>query len=130
MVAGRDRLLGCFMGRPPDRGERAWWLAVATGLCGWGTAREDSRGPPSQERWLTRSRALGWGFLWESCSERDPYSTAAWKQPESNPGGGDGVGRAVDALEPLDHCLPGPVCLGNTLSHTHRTQTQSLRSWG
>lgn len=42
----------------------------------------------------------------------------------------EGVGRAVDALEPLDHSLPGPVCLGNTLSHTHRTQTQSLPSWG
>ena len=87
-------------------------------LRGWGTPQGGSQAP------FLRSTGASSGMLRWGSPVGSHLSLlgvrAAWKQPESYTGGGDGVGRAADAVE---HCVR------NTVSHMHRAQAKKRRSW-
>lgn len=117
MVTGRDCLLSCFMGRPPARppvgsvhGGWRWPLASVGGV-----PHERILGDPLHKSAGSHGVAH-WGGASSGRAARSEilYSTAAWKQPESNPGGlgwsGEGSGRPG---------ATGPLSPGPSLSQEH-----------
>lgn len=116
-------------GGGPKKGRRDSWEPLFTG----GSPRIHQKQKDSGFTWfckcqsferrLTSGCALAGTSSGRAAQSRSLYSSGCVEVTGKQHGDGDGLGRRVDILEPLDHCSLGPVqdsASRMTLSCTHR----------